>query len=176
MALRNILQEGDPTLTKTSREVTAFDERLHTLLDDMRETLFAANGVGLAAPQVGVLRRVALVLDLGRESEEEEGEEREPFVIELINPLILTEEGAQEEYEGCLSIPGLVGKVTRPQRVKVRAQDRHGAWIEVEGEGFMARALCHELDHLDGKLYTRLAGELISAAQAFGEPQEEARA
>ena len=163
MALRNILQKGDQTLTKFSRDVTDFDHRLHTLLDDMRETLFSANGVGLAAPQVGVLRRVVLVLDLNQEFEDDEEEE---LVLELINPVILTAEGEQTSYEGCLSVPGLVGMVTRPQRVTVRAQDRDGAWVEVEGEGLMARALCHELDHLDGKLYTSLVtGELINAAQ-----------
>jgi len=169
MALRNILERGDPTLETPGKEITAFDERLHTLLDDMRETLSAANGIGLAAPQVGVLRRVALVLDLTWEPEEEKetGEDvQEEAVIELINPAIIERTGEEETYEGCLSIPGYLGRVTRPWRVKVRAQDRHGVWFEVEGEGLMARALCHELDHLDGKLYTSLvAGELIRADQ-----------
>jgi len=168
MALRNILEKGDPTLEKPSREVTAFDDRLHTLLDDMRETLFVANGIGLAAPQVGALRRAVLVLDLSALPEEDEAEDEEEYeevVLELINPVILETKGEQEEYEGCLSVPGLVGLVKRPSWVKVRAQDRHGVWIEVEGEGLMARALCHELDHLDGKLYTRLTKELIDAAK-----------
>ena len=153
MAIRNILQEGDPTLTKPAREVTAFDDRLHILLDDMRDTLELANGIGLAAPQVGVLRRVALVLKLSEETEQ---------LIELVNPVIIEEHGEQEGSEGCLSIPGVLGEVTRPQRVKVRAQDRNGAWFEVEGEDLTARALCHEIDHLDGKLFTALCEELIN--------------
>ena len=175
MATRDILTQDDPTLTKPSREVTAFDDRLHTLLDDMRETLFQANGVGLAAPQVGVLRRVVLVLDLTMEPDEDEDDELEmeldDLLIELINPVIVEEEGEQESYEGCLSIPGLVGLVTRPARVKVRAQDRTGDWFEVEGQGLTARALCHELDHLDGNLYTRLCDELIDPAN-MPEPEE----
>ena len=156
MALRNIIKRGDAGLEKPSREVTSFDERLHTLLDDMRETLLFANGVGLAAPQVGVLRRVALVLETSKE--EEDFDEQ---VIELINPIILEAEGEQEGVEGCLSIPGLVGIVVRPEKVRLRAQDRAGNWFEVEGEGLTARAFCHELDHLDGKLYTRLCEELF---------------
>ena len=152
MALRNILKQGDPALEKPCRDVTEFDERLHTLLDDMKETMHDANGLGLAAPQVGVLRRVALVMDTSKE-----GEAR---VVELINPLIMETEGEQEGVEGCLSIPGVVGRVTRPETVRVRAQDREGKWFEIRGSGLTARALCHELDHLEGKLYTRLCGEL----------------
>ena len=167
MALRTIIQEGDPTLSKQSREVTAFDDRLHTLLDDMWETLFDANGIGLAAPQVGVLRRVALVLEIKGDPETEEIEE---LAHELINPVILEQEGEQVGYEGCLSVPDVMGLVTRPARVKIRAQNRAGTWFEIEGEGLTARAICHELDHLDGKLYTRLTDELISAT---GQPQEE---
>ncbi|MCL2588718.1 MAG: peptide deformylase [Oscillospiraceae bacterium] len=158
MAIRNILKDGDPTLNKQSREVTVFDERLHTLLDDMWETLELANGVGLAAPQVGVLRRVALVLDI-RVTDDEELEE---VALELISPSIIEADGEQTDYEGCLSIPGLMGMVTRPRRVKVRAQDRFGEWFEIVGEDLTARALCHELDHLDGKLFKRLCDELIS--------------
>jgi len=157
-----ILQQGDPSLEKTSREVTNFDDRLHTLLDDMRETMENANGVGLAAPQVGVLRRVALVLDIQEVHDEDENVP--PFtetLIELINPVILEADGEQTAFEGCLSIPGVQGSVTRPNRVKVRAQDRHGAEFEVEGTDFTARVICHELDHLDGKLYTRLCDELF---------------
>ncbi|MCL2827857.1 MAG: peptide deformylase [Oscillospiraceae bacterium] len=155
MALRNILKEGDPTLEKASRNVEKFDERLHILLDDMRETLADAEGVGLAAPQVGVLRRVALVLDLAQETEEQDAP-----VVELINPVILETEGEITAYEGCLSIPGVLGKVSRPMRVRVQARDRTGVFFEMEGEGMTARALCHEIDHLDGQLYTRLCDQL----------------
>ena len=169
MALRNIIQEGDPTLTKPAREVTAFDERLHQLLDDMWETLFDANGVGLAAPQVGILRRVALVLELNGD---EESDELEELTHELINPVIIEEEGEQEGYEGCLSVPGVMGMVKRPLRVKVRAQNRQGEFYEIEGEGLTARAICHELDHLDGKLYTRLCDELIPAVDAPDEEED----
>ena len=141
MALRTILVEGNPTLNKVSRPVTEFDSRLHTLLDDMRQTLQEANGAGLAAPQVGILRRAVLV-DTGEE------------VLELINPEIIETSGEQTGYEGCLSVPGKYGIVTRPNVVKVRAQDREGLWYEAEGEGLVARAFCHELEHLDGHLYT----------------------
>lgn len=141
MALRNILTEGEPTLHKVSRKVTRFDERLHILIDDMLETLQSASGVGLAAPQVGVLRRV-VVVDTGDE------------VLELINPEIVEQSGEQTGLEGCLSVPGKYGIVTRPNHVKVRAQDRDGNWYEAEGEELIARAFCHELEHLDGHLYT----------------------
>lgn len=141
MALRNILTEEDPTLHKVSRVVTKFDDRLHELIDDMIETLHSANGVGLAAPQVGVLRRV-VVVDAGDE------------VLELINPEIIEQSGEQTGMEGCLSVPGKYGIVTRPNDVTVRAQDRDGNWYEVEGQELMARAFCHELEHLDGHLYT----------------------
>ncbi|MCL2563311.1 MAG: peptide deformylase [Oscillospiraceae bacterium] len=170
MALRNILQEGDPTLSKSAREVTAFDDRLHTLLDDMWDTLFDANGIGLAAPQVGILRRVALVLELNGDTETENLEE---LTHELINPVIIEQDGEQEGYEGCLSVPGMMGLVTRPQRVKVRAQNRTGEWFEIEGEGLTARVICHELDHLDGNLYTRLAPELISVDDLPDEEESE---
>ena len=141
MALRNILTEGEPALNKVSRKVTQFNDRLHELIDDMVETLKSANGVGLAAPQVGVLRRV-VVVDIGDE------------VLELVNPEILEESGEQTGLEGCLSVPGKYGIVTRPNIVKIRAQDRDGEWFEAEGEALIARAFCHELDHLDGHLYT----------------------
>lgn len=143
MALRNILREGDSTLLKPSRIVTNFDKRLHVLLDDMAETLREAQGAGLAAPQVGVLRRVCIV-DL-----EDEG-----GPLELINPEILSAEGEQEGREGCLSVPGVVGIVKRPAKVTVKAMDRHGNEITVTGEGLKARCFCHELEHLEGKLYT----------------------
>ena len=156
MALRNILTEEDPALYKKCRTVTDFNSRLHQLLDDMRETLDQADGVGLAAPQVGVLRRVVLVL----ETNVPEGEE--PYVIELINPEIIESEGEQHEAEGCLSVPGQYGIVQRPAKVKVRAQDRFGEWFEAEGEGLTARCFCHELDHLEGIVFTSKAERMLS--------------
>ena len=143
MALRKIVVQGDECLTKVCRPVTEFNAHLHQLLDDMTETLADANGAGLAAPQVGVLRRVCVVLD----------EASEEF-IELINPEIVAESGEQTGLEGCLSVPGKWGIVTRPAWVRVRAQDRNGDWFEAEGEGLNARCFCHELEHLDGHLYT----------------------
>lgn len=156
MALRNILTEGDPTLNKTSRPVVKFDNRLHVLLDDMAETLNTSNGVGLAAPQVGVLRRVVLVV----ETNVPEGEEE--FIIELINPEIISSEGEQRGSEGCLSVPDQFGIVTRPDKVTVRAQDRYGNWFEREGEGLTARCFCHEIDHLNGILFTSLAERMLT--------------
>lgn len=140
MALRNIVKDGDSVLRKKCREVTAFDDRLHMLLDDMKETLDHANGAGLAAPQVGVLKRVALV------SVDED-------FFELINPEIIATEGEQTDPEGCLSIPGVCGTVSRPYKVTVKAQDRYGKEFTATGEGLLARAFCHELDHLDGILF-----------------------
>ena len=156
MALRNIVTEGDPTLNKTSRPVVKFDNRLHVLLDDMAETLNTSNGVGLAAPQVGVLRRVVLVV----ETNVPEGEEE--FIIELINPEIISAEGEQRGSEGCLSVPDQFGIVTRPEKVTVRAQDRYGNWFEREGEGLTARCFCHEIDHLNGILFTSLAERMLT--------------
>ena len=143
MALRKIVEVGDECLLKKCRPVTEFNRHLHLLLDDMAETLADANGAGLAAPQVGVLRRVCLVLD-------EDSEE----YIELINPEIIAESGTQTGLEGCLSLPGKWGIVTRPNVVRVRAQDRNGDWFEAEGEGLTARAFCHEIEHLDGHLFS----------------------
>ena len=143
MALRKIVEQGEDCLTKVCRPVTAFNSRLHQLLDDMAETLSEANGAGLAAPQGGVLRRVCLVLD----------EDAEEF-LELVNPEILSQRGEQTGLEGCLSVPGKWGIVTRPNVVRVRAQDRYGDWFEAEGEGLTARAFCHEIEHLDGHMYT----------------------
>lgn len=140
MAIRNIVKEGDPVLRKISRSVLSFDEKLWTLLDDMVETMNVANGCGLAAPQVGILRRIC-VIDVG------EG------VIELVNPVIIKEEGKQLESEGCLSIPGESGITKRPMAVTVKAQDRNGNTFEISGEGLLARAFCHEIDHLNGILY-----------------------
>ena len=143
MALRKIVEQGEDCLNKVCRPVTDFNPRLHTLLDDLVETLSDAGGAGLAAPQVGVLRRVCVVMD----------EETEEF-IELVNPEIISQSGEQTGPEGCLSVPGKWGLVTRPDYVRVRAQDRDGQWFEVEGEALMARCFCHELEHLDGHLYT----------------------
>ncbi len=148
MALRNILTKEEPALYKTSRPVTDFNGRLHQLLDDMNETLAEAGGVGLAAPQVGILRRAVLVV----ETNVPEGEDE--YVIELINPEIIEATGEQEGAEGCLSVPGEYGIVKRPMHVKVRAQDRDGEWFEVEGDGLTARCFCHEIDHLNGIVFT----------------------
>ncbi len=156
MALRNILTQEEPALYKKCRKVTEFNPRLHQLLDDMAETLQQANGVGLAAPQVGVLRRAVLVL----ETNVPEGEDE--YVIELINPEILEASGEQEGAEGCLSVPGEYGLVKRPAKVKVKAQDRFGNWFEVEGEGLTARCFCHELDHLEGIVFTSKAERMLS--------------
>ena len=150
MALRKIIEQGDECLTKVCRPVEKFDRRLHILLDDMAETLADANGAGLAAPQVGVLRRVCLVLD----------EESEEF-LELINPEIIESDGSQTGEEGCLSLPGKYGIVTRPNHVKVRALNENMEEVVWEGEGLLARAFCHEIDHLSGLMYMRLAEDGI---------------
>ena len=143
MALRKIITQKDATLRKTSRQVTKFDDRLGQLLDDMAETMYDAEGVGLAAVQVAMLRR-AIVIDLG----DEDG------LIELINPEIIERsDELQYEEEGCLSIPGEYMETIRPAYVKVKAQDRHGEWHEYEGEDLKARCFCHEIDHLDGILF-----------------------
>ena len=156
MAIRNIMEKGEPCLAKRCRPVTDFNEKLHILLDDMAETLIRANGVGLAAPQVGILRRAVLVLETNVEEDEDE------YIIELINPEIVATDGEQEGPEGCLSVPGVFGWVKRPDYVKVRAQDRDGEWFEVEGVGLTARAFCHELAHLDGQLFTEVADHIMS--------------
>lgn len=156
MALRNIVHEGDSVLHKKCRDVTKFDDRLHQLIDDMRETLASADGVGLAAPQVGVLRRVVIVL----ETNVAEGEE--PYMIELINPEIIASSGDQNGPEGCLSLPGRWGLVDRPLDVTVRAQDRFGNTFEVSGHELTARAFCHELDHLEGKMFTDCASRMLT--------------
>lgn len=148
MAIRNIVKEGDDVLTKVCRPVEKFDNKLATLLDDMAETLKLANGVGLAAPQVGILRRAVIVDD---------GEK----IIELINPTIIEQSGSQQETEGCLSCPGEWGITQRPMFVTVKAQDRYGKEFTVSGEGLMARAFCHELDHLDGKLFKSVAIRML---------------
>lgn len=154
MAIRNIVLETDALLRKTSRPVEKFDERLWVLLDDMLETMQQANGVGLAAPQVGILRR-AVIIDVG------------DGLYEMINPKIVwTSEDTQEDAEGCLSSPGEYGMVTRPMSVKVEYQDRNGKHCVVKGTELFARAICHECDHLDGRLFKDLATEML-------EPDEE---
>lgn len=140
MAIRNVVKEGDDVLRKKARPVIEFNKRLHELLDDMAETMYATNGVGLAANQVGILRRV-VVIDVG------EG------LIELVNPEIVSKSGNQQEVEGCLSSPGEYGITDRPMKVKVEAFDRFGNEVSYEGEALLARAFCHELDHLDGVLF-----------------------
>ena len=156
MALRNILTKEQPGLYKKCRPVTEFNGRLHQLLDDMAETLTQANGVGLAAPQVGVLRRVVIVIETNVPEEEDE------YVIELINPEIIESSGEQNGPEGCLSVPGEFGLVKRPMNVKVRAQNRFGEWFEVEGTGLTARCFCHELDHLEGIVFTSKCERMLS--------------
>lgn len=153
MALRTIITKGDPVLTKKAHPVTNFDHKLAILLDDMVETLRDSGGVGLAAPQVGILRRVVVVIN---------GEDQ---VIELVNPEIIATEGEQVGFEGCLSVPGRWGKVKRPMKARVRAQNRKGEWFEVEDEGLTARCFCHELDHLDGHLFTELADRLYTSEE-----------
>ena len=161
MALRNILTEEDPTLSKKCRVVTEFNPRLHQLLDDMTETLLQADGVGLAAPQVGVLRRI-VVIDIG------EG----PIV--LVNPKMTLQEGQQEGNEGCLSVPGKAGVVVRPDHVIVEGFNENMEPVTVEGQELLARALCHELDHLDGVMYTtRVEGELFDTSELEEEPDAE---
>ena len=156
MATRNIVTKEEPLLYKKSRPVKNFDERLHQLLDDMAETLLQSGGVGLAAPQVGVLRRAVLVI----ETNVEEGEEEK--IIELINPEIIESSGEQRGAEGCLSFPEEYGIVTRPMDVTVRAQDRFGKEFTVSGIGLTARCFCHEIDHLDGVVFTSLCERMLS--------------
>ncbi len=149
MGLRKILTDKEPALHKVCKPVVSFDAKLHKLLDDMRETLIESGGVGLAAPQVGILRRVVLV-DTGEE------------ILELINPEMLETDGEQVGAEGCLSVPGKYGLVKRPYWAKVRAQDRDGNWYEAEGEELIARCFCHELDHLDGIIYTEVMERFLT--------------
>ncbi|MBR4098478.1 MAG: peptide deformylase [Clostridium sp.] len=154
MAIRKIVTEGDPVLNKVCHPVTNFDQKLADLLDDMRETLTQASGAGLAAPQVGILRRVALVVV------NEDGE-----MLELVNPEIVEQKGEQDGLEGCLSVPGKWAFIKRPDWVKIRAQDRSGNWFEAEGREIVARCFCHELAHLDGHLYTELADRIYTTEE-----------
>jgi len=159
MGIRRILNHREPALHMTCRPVVKFDDRLHKLLDDMRETLIESGGVGLAAPQVGILRRVVLV---------DNGEE----VLELVNPTLVETDGEQVGAEGCLSVPGKYGLVKRPYYAKVRAQDRFGQWFEAEGEELTARCFCHELDHLDGILYTQVMERYLTDEELGYEEEE----
>ena len=161
MAIRKIVELGDEKLRKTCKPVEKFDLRLRILLKDMADTMYKAQGVGLAAPQVGILRRV-VVVDIG------------DGLIELINPEIIHAEGEQEGPEGCLSVPGRSGVVIRPNIVTVRAQDRDGEYFEITGEEFLARAFCHELDHLDGVIYVdKMEREIFPDDEEYGEEEEE---
>ena len=153
MALRKILTEEDPSLHKKCRPVTDFNQRLWDLIDDLKETLAEANGAGLAAPQVGILRRVVIVVN-----DEDE-------MLELVNPVIISRDGEQDGFEGCLSVPGKWGMVKRPMKVRVRAQDRTGQFFEVEGEDMTARCFCHETEHLDGHLFTEHTDRLYTTEE-----------
>ena len=170
MALRNVLTDENPSLRKVCRPYTEFTPRLHELLDDMKETLIKENGVGLAAPQVGIIRRACVVLETNV------SEDEDPYFIELVNPEIVFSEGEQTGGEGCLSFPGEYGIVCRPQHVIVKAQDRFGKPFEVEGYDLTARAFCHELDHLDGILFVDKAERMLNdeeLAALQGESAEE---
>ena len=159
MGLRKILTDKDPALHKVCKPVEKFDWRLHKLLDDMRDTLIESNGVGLAAPQVGILRRVVLV-DTGEE------------ILELVNPVMLETDGEDVGPEGCLSVPGKYGLVKRPYYAKVRAQDRFGDWYEADGEELIARCFCHELDHLDGIVYTEVMERFLTEEELQFDEEE----
>ena len=159
MGLRKILTDKDPALHKVCKPVVNFDNKLHKLLDDMAETLEEAQGVGLAAPQIGILRRVVIV-DTGEE------------ILELVNPVMLETDGEQVGPEGCLSVPGKYGLVKRPYYAKVRAQDRFGDWYEVEGEELIGRCFCHELDHLDGIVYTEVMERYLTEEELMGDDEE----
>ena len=160
MGLRKILTTKDPALRKVCKPMVNFDNRLFRLLEDMKDTLVDSGGVGLAAPQVGILRRVVLV-DTGEE------------ILELINPVLVETDGEQVGPEGCLSVPGKYGLVKRPYWAKVRAQDRNGNWFEAEGEELIARCFCHELDHLDGIIYTEVMERFLTEDELVYDDEEE---
>ncbi len=153
MAIREILTDRDPALHKRCHYVTKFDEKLWALLDDLKETLSDAGGAGLAAPQVGIVRRAVIVVT-------DDGE-----MLELINPEIVAQEGGQDGLEGCLSVPGMWGYVKRPMQVRVKAQDRNGAWFEAEGEEIVARCFCHEIEHLDGHVFSEHTDRLYTSEE-----------
>lgn len=150
MAKKSIIQKGDSVLSKRCHTVTTFDKKLHTLLNDMKDTLLNVGGAGLAAPQIGILRRVVIVIDANEE------------IIELVNPELIETSGEQDGLEGCLSLPGLWGFVTRPMEATVRAQDRNGGFFTVSGSGIVARCFCHELEHLDGHMFDEHTDRLYS--------------
>lgn len=161
MGLRKILTDKEPALHKVCKPVVSFDKKLHKLLDDMTQTLLDSGGVGLAAPQVGILRRV-VVVDVGDEE-----------ILELVNPVLIKTDGEQKGAEGCLSIPGKYGLVKRPYYAKVRAQDRNGGWFEAEGEELIARCFCHELDHLDGIVYTEVMERFLTEEELAQDERSE---
>ena len=163
MALRTILKGDDPALHKKCRPVTEFNRRLWDLIDDLKETLADAEGAGLAAPQIGILRRVAIVVN-----EEEE-------MVELINPMVISQEGEDMGYEGCLSVPGQWGEVLRPAKVRIRAQDRNGNEFEMDGEGMTARCFCHEIEHLDGHLFTERSSQLYTTEELDAKLEKEGK-
>lgn len=165
MALRTIREMGDEILNKKAKEVTEMTPRIETLIEDMIETMYDSQGVGLAAPQVGILKRV-VVIDVSP------SEEPEPII--LINPVILETSGEQTGYEGCLSVPGKSGIVTRPNYAKVKALDINMNEFIIEGEELLARCLCHEIDHLDGHLYVeKVEGDLISNEELYARMEQE---
>jgi len=183
MALRNVIKNNDPILRKRSREITEITDRIREIADDMWETMYSANGVGLAAPQVGVLRRL-VVIDVtelpedDENAEEENGDEAEPksepeiIKYVLVNPEILeVSEETIESKEACLSVPGKIGAVVRPKYVKVRATDLDGNLFEIDGEGMLAKALLHEIDHLEGMLYTDIAESVEEVNAESGQNQ-----
>ncbi len=161
MAIREILTDRDPALHKKCHPVTQFDDKLATLIDDMRETLEDAGGAGLAAPQIGILRRVVVLY----------GPEEE--LVELVNPELISQEGEQDGLEGCLSVPGLWGYVKRPEKVRVKAQDRKGNWFETGGEAIVARCFCHEIEHLDGHVFTEHVDRIYSSEEVERIMEEE---
>lgn len=164
--IKKIVKKGDPILEKKCHPVTKFDDKLGLLLDDMKQTLADSGGVGLAAPQIGICRRVVVLLDGNEE------------VLELINPEIVSSSGEQTGLEGCLSLPGYWGEVTRPMKVKIKAQDRHGNEFEAEDEGLVARCFCHEIAHLDGHMFDELCERLYTMEEVekmFQEAAEEGR-
>lgn len=150
MAVRIIRTKDDNVLYKRCKEVKNFDSKLAVLLDDMYETMKKGNGIGLAAPQVGILKRAVVI-----QTDEKEKK------IELVNPVLISEEGTQDGEEGCLSVPGIWGRVERPMKVRVKAQDRNGNYFEISGEELLARALCHEIEHLDGHLFLEKVSEFV---------------
>ena len=161
MALRNIVERGDEILDKKAKEVKAIDDHICMILDDMLETMRAHNGVGIAAPQVGIRRRMFIV-------------EVDGVVYEMINPEILEQSGSQCEYEGCLSVPGLYGRVERPEYVKIAGLNRQGERVVYEADGFLATAFCHENDHLDGQLFIDKAVDIKTAEELYADDEDDA--